>query len=669
MGLSVILISFFFVPSESCAQSIMEHLDYLAHKISVESDAPKTAAEIESRRDDLRKKVLKIIGLDPMPEKTPLNAHLIGEKVDLGNCYFQRVVFESRPKVYVAAHLYIPKNVKFPVPAIIQVPGHSRRDHYRSHPRTYAENGFVAIGIPMIGEEGKVGSGWGKCGEWGAYVGHFNWYNTGYTTAAPTVWDGIRTLDYLLTLTDENGDKLVDENKIGMSGLSGGSARTLWTTIADPRIRCAVVNQGFTTVEKYNTRNFDSHGISSTCDIHLFYNYFGLSYSEMYSLIAPRPLLVQHGSKDGLYPNPLPVVGYLDEVYALYGASEKFDFKVWDQGHGYTPYIWNTENEWMDRWLRNGDNPGKIYDTFDAELTCFPDGLPDDMANVEKVFTPATPEWKINNKSDFANFKEFLMTKMKEEMLRNAFTDIDAQLETVSSNEENGYTVESKILKIDGGSIEHKGYYLHKHKKKLDLVILISEDKIELSNLQKLYKEKYLGNNLNLLCIEISGTGHNPWSYDDHNIYDRFAQLVGHTRTSLQVNDILGAVKTIKDDANINPDCIYLWGAAELTVPVIYASVINENIAGVVLENAHDKHIGITSVEASYCKTAVFNILKYADLPQVAGLIYPRKIIFTENIKAEFDWTEKLYNKLGSNNNYIKIDDSNDVVKVLVGRE
>jgi hypothetical protein len=656
----IVLISLMTV-SGSGAQSIMEHLDFLAHKITSEQPVPKTLEEIKSNREDLRKKVLKIIGLDPMPEKTPLNARLVGEKVDLGNCYFQRVVFESRPKVYVAAHLYIPKNVEFPVPAIIQVPGHSRRDHYRPHPRTYAENGFVAIGMPMVGEEGKIGSGWGKCGEWGAYVGHFNWYNTGYTTITPTVWDGIRAVDYLLTLTDENGVKMVDEKKIGMSGLSGGSARTLWTTIADPRISCAVVNEGFTAVEKYDTKN----GISNTCDIHLFYNYFGLSYGEIYSLIAPRPLLVQHGAKDVLYPNPLPVAGYLSEIYALYGASDKFDFRVWDQGHGYTSNIWNIENEWMDRWLRNGDKPLKIYGEFDAELTCFPNGLPEDMANQEKVYTPKTPEWKINSEKEYADFKDFLLTKMKEEMIHQALANHDAELKTVSSKNENGYWVDSKILRIDGGSIEHAGYYFSNPNEKQDLVILISKDTIDLTNIEKMYEDSFLKKKVNLFCLEITGTGHNPWSYGDYNSYDRFAQIIGYTHASLQIQDILGAVRTIKADTNANIGKVYLWADGELTVPVMYAAAVSDEAAGVILQDAQDRHIGITPEKETHCSTAIFNSLRYADIPQIAGLIYPRKIVLIGDIKEGFEWTEKLYKKLGSKTDFIKMDGAEDINKVL----
>lgn len=659
------LISSWIATGQSMAQNsatnvyetaIMHNLNYLAHKITNERTAPVTLAEWKARRADLRKKVLDILDLNPMPEKTPLNVKYVGEKVDLGNCYFQRVVYESRPHIYVAAHLYIPKNVTFPVPAVIHVPGHSLRDAYRPHPRTYAANGFVAIGLPMVGEEGKVGAGWDPCGEHGQYLGHFNWYNTGYTPAAPTVWDGIRTVDFLLTLTDSNGTKLVDADKIGIAGLSGGSARALWTTIADPRISVCVVNEGATAIEGYNV----PHGISSTCDIHLFYNYYGFSYGEMYSLIAPRKFLLQNGTQDKLYPNPQPVVDYLKAVYALYDSSDNFEYKTWDQGHGYSADVWNAENDWMDRWLRNGDSPLTIYpQKFETELTCFPDGEPGDMAHVETAFTQKTPEWTIGNQDDFNAFKDTLMKAMRTKIIRTAFLNIDSEMKTVSRDSPKVYTIEKKELAINNGAIVHQGYYLYKTGEKRKTIILISKDNVDIGNLKLLFEKSFLPEGFNLYCTGITGTGPHPWLTDNHWIYSRFAELCGHTEASLQINDILAAIKGINEEESVDSSRIYLWGEGDFAVPVLYSAVVNEtNVAGVILEDAPDKHVGITPVIDSHCNTALFNILKYADIPQSAGLIFPRTIILYGNKNSGFDWTENMYSELDKKDNFVKMDGS-----------
>ena len=643
---------FVFIFSASIkAQSVITHLEYLAHNITYETKPPSTLEELQKEKKDLREKFLKIINLYPLPEKTPLNVKYVGERVDLGKCYFQRVVFESRPKIYVAAHLYIPKNVTFPVPAVIHVPGHAQRDKNRAHPRTYAENGFVALALPMVGEEGKAGTGWGKCGEYGPYVGHFNWFNTGYSAIGPTVWDGIRAVDFLISLTDSTCQKLVKEDKIGMAGLSGGSARTLWTTIADPRISCASVNQGVTAISGYQ----DPGGISNTCDIHLFYNAYGMSYGELYSLIAPRPLLIQNGTIDKLFQYPKPVIAYLTTVYELYEKPEKFSYKVWKQGHGYTPNIWNTEDAWMNQWLRKTNTPIIINDTlFQADLTCFPDGQPSDMQNTEMLYTRPTPKWQITNIDEYKRFKDTLLKHLKEDVIPTAFSDIDVStIRKKISNSEQYYTDQMELL-IDKGTIIHKGYFFYKPREKRKTVILISQTNVNRQELEDTYKKQYAHRNLNLYCTEITGVGDNPWLNDKHYLYDRFAMLVGHTKTSLQIYDIIAAEKVMVQEKSVDPSNIYIWGKGDLAVPVLYAAVADSNISGVILENIQDKHIGISLIKESDCSTAIFNILKYADIPQVASLIYPRKITLVGEHNEGFRWTKNIYKMLNDEDGFIK---------------
>jgi hypothetical protein len=629
---------------------VLEYLDWMADRLTNQCKPPATLAQWTAGREELRRKAMGIIGLDPLPEKTPLHARLVGSAVDLDNCTFQRVVFESRPNVFVAAHLYVPKDVSFPVPAVIHVPGHSRRDAYRAHPRTFAENGFVSIALPMIGEEGKRGAGWGKCGEYGPYKGHFNWYSTGYSAIGPSVWDGMRAVDYLLTLKDGNGNTLVDTTKIGMAGLSGGSARVLWTAIADPRIACASASCGFTAIKDYDQPG----GVSGTCDVHLFYNCFGLTYGELYSLIAPRAFLVQHGTKDRLYPNPKPVADYVREIYKLYGQSENFDFVTYDQGHSYGGGVWDHENSWMDKWLRTGDSPLTMYDQFTATLTCFPDGEPADMAHTERLFTPPTPEWTIDTKEEFTRFKDALMGHLRNSVIRTAFEDINAKLETVRRDEHAEYYVEVKELTLGDGTLTHRGYFFCKPGEPRTTVIRLADDKIDETALSALYRKNYLDTGINLFCLEITGIGGNAWSTDKSYLFDRFAQLVGHTKCSLRINDVLAAVKTISAEEGVDSEEIYLWGKGNLAVPVIYSAVVDNKIAGVVLEDAPDRHIGITSAEATGCETALFHILKYADIPQASGLIFPRKMILTGTTLPGFQWTKALYGQLGAGENFLE---------------
>jgi hypothetical protein len=295
-----------------------------------------------------------------------------------------------------------------------------------------------------------------------------------------------------------------------------------------------------------------------------------------------------------------------------------------------------------------------MCDRFDAELTCFPDGLPAEMAHTEGLFTPPTPQWTVRTQKEFDRFKKTLMGHLRNEIIRSSFQDIDAELETVERDDRAEYYVEQKRLVLGKGTLVHKGYFFCKPGANRTTVIRLAEDSIDETALTALYRDDYLDAGVNLFCLEITGIGANPWSTARGYPLDRFAQLVGHTKCSLRINDVLAAVETVSAEKGVDPKRIYLWGKGTLAVPVIYAAVVDDRVAGVVLEDAPDHHVGMTPVEATHCETALFHILKFADLPQAAGLIFPRRIILTGKRLPGFHWTKTLYGQLGTTEGFVE---------------
>jgi len=607
-------------------KSLVSYLDARADRLTAAARPPANLADWKQRREELRRKYFAVLGLDPPPEKSPLNPRMVGEPLDVGRSMFRRVVFESRPKNYVAAHLYLPKEINAPAPAIIYVPGHSGRDRYHQHPLSYAAHGYVAMNLPALGEEGKRGGGMG-CGHKGPYYNDYHWFNTGYNPAGAEVWDTIRAIDYLLTLRDEKTNKpLVDPERIGMAGLSGGSARTLWTFAAEPRIYAAVAAEGFTTVAGYR------RALRSTCDVHLFYNYYGQEYGELYGLAAPRCLLVQHGTTDPLYPSPQGVAHHLESLYATCGKPECFDFQVFEQGHADTQALRQSEYAWFDRWLGR-DRPGVTPIADEpvpealrnrAKVLCFP-SPPADAAHIEQQFTHPTPRREIKGEADFLRFKQELSARLREEVLRTAFSPFNAELK-----EEGG----GLALTVDDG-LRHRAVFVSKPGARRKTVVLLSG--AATTEAEKLSAE-FLAAGVNLLVVEPSGVDEADFPKGQRPHILRLAMLVGETLTSLRVRDALGAVRAVATSAAVDPKGIYLWGKGELAVPALYAAIVDEKVAGVLLEDAPGHHTS---------ETALFRILRYADVPQSAALLFPRPVFFLGRRADEFHWTEEVYRTLG----------------------
>ena len=71
-----------------------------------------TAADVKERASYVRSKVWELIGGEV--EKMPLNPVMTGV-VERNDYRIQKLIFESQPKFYVPAHLYLPKgNGPFP---------------------------------------------------------------------------------------------------------------------------------------------------------------------------------------------------------------------------------------------------------------------------------------------------------------------------------------------------------------------------------------------------------------------------------------------------------------------------------------------------------------------------------------------------------------------------
>jgi dienelactone hydrolase len=613
-------------PQPIDSQNLARYLESCAAKLTAAIRPPARLADWEQQREVLQKQYLAVLGLDPLPDKTPLNPTAVGDPLDVGRSFLRRVVFESRPKNYVAAHLYLPKEAHAPAPAIINVPGHGKRDGYHQHPLSFAAHGYVALNLPALGEEGKTGGGMG-CGHKAPYYDKYHWYNTGYNPAGAEVWDTMRAVDYLLTLRDERtGKPLVDPGRIGITGRSGGAARTLWAMAAEPRLNAGVAAEGFTTVAGYR------RALPSTCDVHIFYNYYGSEYGPLYGLAAPRRLLVQHGTTDKLYPNPEPVAEYLKSLYAVHGQPECFEYQVFQQGHADTPALRQSEYAWFDRWLGKGcpgvtpivDEPVPESLKDPANVRCFATP-PADAANIEHQFTPPTPSHAVKSEADFRRFKQELTGHFREEVLRTAFLPFPAELQ-----EENG----GWVLVVDQ-ELRHRAAFISQTGARRKTVVLLANAAAD--EAKKLGAE-FRSAGVNLLVLEPSGVGGAMFPQKERPHLLRLAALVGETLTSLRVRDALGAVRALAAHGAVDPQGIFLWGRGELAIPALYAAAVDENVAGVFLENAPDHHES---------ETALFRILRYADVPQSAALLFPRPVFFTGTRAPGFAWTDDVYRVLG----------------------
>src|SRR4026208_187039 len=113
-------------------------------------DGSRTLDEWKAKRPRLRQEFLEMIGLSPMPEKTPLHATITG-KIEKDDFVVEKLHFQSRPGLYVTASLWRRRRGAGKLPAVVLFVGHYNRGRnghktfMQDQGMWFAKNGYVCL--------------------------------------------------------------------------------------------------------------------------------------------------------------------------------------------------------------------------------------------------------------------------------------------------------------------------------------------------------------------------------------------------------------------------------------------------------------------------------------------------------------------------------------------
>ena len=103
-------------PSEiSFGDAVIEsHLTLEASRLSERiHEGADSKEEWEAKRSELKREFFDMLGLWPLPERTPLNAKITGT-IQREAFTVEKVHFQSKPGLYVTGNLYLPKGLDKP---------------------------------------------------------------------------------------------------------------------------------------------------------------------------------------------------------------------------------------------------------------------------------------------------------------------------------------------------------------------------------------------------------------------------------------------------------------------------------------------------------------------------------------------------------------------------
>ena len=287
--------------------------------------------------------------LGPEPKRVDLNPQIeweIKEEGLIKRC----VVLDSEADYSMVALVYIPAGAKKDgsTPAILCNHGHShsgagkdlvmgvrpagdskREEEIKQYNYDYglqmAKRGYVTIAVDW--------RSWGERGE--PYLEvyperdpcnvHFiRGVIMGINLLRLDIWDGQRALDYLC------GMEQVDAERIGAMGLSFGGTMTTWISLMDKRIKAA-------DIICYSDRFADfAVGKANFCGSQILPRLFELcDVPDLHGLIAPRPLLVEMGTKDTCFEldSAMNCYGEVEKIYTAAEARERLELDLFEGVH------------------------------------------------------------------------------------------------------------------------------------------------------------------------------------------------------------------------------------------------------------------------------------------------------------------------------------------------
>ena len=642
------------------------------------------------RRKYLREKLFCSLGLNPLPERTPLDARNLGS-VERNGYLTQKVLFEARPGCVAAGHLYLPENIRKPAPAVLFAVG-----HWIENAKMEPDMQAACIGLAKLGfvvliydplDQGERRVDW-RCHS------HLEGLLVGTSQTGLAVWESMRAIDYLQSRPE------VDAARIGMTGASGGGHNTMYVSALDERVKVSIpvcyVNAFEYLLEAM--RGYNWVGGQDLCNqVPRILSYADMG--DICALVASRPLMIINATQDPMFPTDgaRQAAARAQRIYNLLGVSDRIRLTLVDAGHGYDQQMRQAAYGWFTKWLKGeGDGspipeppltvarprysvhyitatadpeqPRPVADPLASpELYCFPPDQPtsSSAAVTEAVRkraralpplkeAPSTlADWLVHTKS---------LSKSLREVIGPLPEKVPFAPGIVNRISHERIFVECIVYESEPGIRVPAMLYLNEDWEGYQPVAIYVTDRGKRAGLLDGSIEKLLNLGFAVFTLDLRGTGESAATEfenaSDSYMLDRdlFAQRLWDLRRAI---DYLAEYLVI--GVQIDKHRIACIGQGVAGLLAVYAGALDRRVAAVGCIEAPVSYKDMIAENAAYPASAyLFNVLNHFEMSQVASMIGPRLLCIANPLDGQaqratkdaaekaYAWCRQVYRVLGT---------------------
>jgi cephalosporin-C deacetylase-like acetyl esterase len=622
--------------SESPAAQLAAHLNAIGRQQldqrAAEIAAIKTRSEAERRQQLVRKKVLSLIG--GLPDyHGPLNTRAVGT-LNHEDYRIEKVIYESLPRFYVTANVYVPTRGTPRFPAVLLPVGHweGGKEGDREIAVGLARKGFVVLEYDPLGQ-GERKQYWdsdlqaSKVGGSTSEHSHANGQTLliGDSVARYRINDGIRGIDYLVSRKD------VDPQRIGCTGCSGGGTLTSYISALDDRVKVAVPACYITSWQDLLPVRGPQDGEQS------FPRFLaeGLDISDYIEMFAPKPWLIA-STKEDFFPLAGAQRAYEEakRFYSVYGAEDRIAWFVGPGPHGVPLVSREAIYGWFIKWLKDGqgdpkETPAKLDSPQD--ILCTPTGQVADSLGGETVYTlnkaraaEILPRYASATAADIRQLAAVSIRPggpAPSLRVHNTYARAGYKIEVVSYESEPGIRIPGLILTPEASGRRPAALVVDARPKQT--IAAPGGD------LEDLVKNGYV-----VFAIQPRGVPETTAPSLRGGILGNYtesarAYVVGKTLVGMRAEDIIRAVDYLCSRPDVDRARIVALGQGALGVPLLHAAVLDDRISRLVLQDTLASYrLAVDHpVHRELYDVLIPGVLKKYDLPDLVAALKPRPVV------------------------------------------